>query len=107
MNLLTNPSMNLLTVLVILSYLLLINVFTWLLFWYDKRKAARRGRRVSEQNLLFLCLVGGTIGAFSARRRFRHKTRKQPFATLMKVIAGGQMLAVGFVIYALSREYLI
>jgi len=106
MNLLTNPSINLLTVLVILSYLLLINVFTWLLFWYDKRKAARRGRRISEHNLLFLCLVGGTIGAFSAQRRFRHKTRKQPFATFMKLISGGQMLVVGILIYALSREYL-
>lgn len=98
--------MTLLSVLVILSYLLLVNVFTWFLFWYDKRKATRRGRRISEPNLLFLCLAGGTIGAFLARRRFRHKTRKQPFASLVKMIAGGQILAVGLSIYVLLRDYL-
>ena len=92
-----------LTVLVLLSYVLLINIFTWFLFWYDKRQAARRGRRISERNLLFLCLAGGTIGALHARRKFRHKTRKQPFVSLMKLIVAGQLLVIASIIIAALR----
>ncbi|MEP2507410.1 MAG: DUF1294 domain-containing protein [Paracoccaceae bacterium] len=95
-----------LTVLVLLSYVLLINAFTWLLFWYDKRLAKQRRRRISEHNLLFLCLVGGTIGAFFARRKFRHKTRKQPFVFLMKLILAGQFLIIGLLVFAFLHGYL-
>jgi uncharacterized membrane protein YsdA (DUF1294 family) len=37
--------------------------------------------------LLALALFGGSPGALWARRRFRHKTRKQPFATQLDLIA--------------------
>ena len=39
-----------------------------------------------------MALLGGTVGALVARRRLRHKTRKQPFAALLFLIAGVQML---------------
>ena len=45
------------------------------------------GRRISEGSLLLLALLGGTPGAFAARHMFRHKTRKQPFATILWLIA--------------------
>lgn len=32
-------------------------------------------------------MIGGTPGAFLARHWFRHKTRKQPFSTLLILIA--------------------
>lgn len=52
-------------------------------------------RRVPEADLLALAFIGGTPGAFLARRLFRHKTRKQPFSTwlwLITVIQAGALV---------------
>jgi uncharacterized membrane protein YsdA (DUF1294 family) len=66
----------------------LLNLWTFILFWHDKRRAVVGGRRVPEANLLWLALLGGWGGAMAGRSLFRHKTRKQPFATLLLLIAG-------------------
>lgn len=59
--------------------LVLINLFTLLLYRSDK-KAALRGRwRVSEARLHTLELLGGWPTAWVARELFRHKTRKTWF----------------------------
>ncbi|MCB2062137.1 MAG: DUF1294 domain-containing protein [Novosphingobium sp.] len=68
-----------------------VNIWTVLSFWYDKQAAIRGDRRVSETNLLGLALIGGTPGAFLARKRFRHKTRKQPFSACLYLIAAVQI----------------
>lgn len=92
--------------LVLLTYLVGINAVTWGVFWYDKRRAGARKSRVSEFNLLFLCAVGGTIGAFAARRRFRHKTRKRALTLKMKTIAAAQVLALGYAAFVFSGAFL-
>jgi uncharacterized membrane protein YsdA (DUF1294 family) len=71
-------------------FLALVNIVTFLSFRYDKRRAVVGGRRIREADLLFLALVGGSPAALLARRLFRHKTRKQPFSTLLLLIAGVQ-----------------
>lgn len=68
-----------------------VNLMTFLAFWHDKRRAIRGGRRVRESDLLTLALIGGSPGALVARRVFRHKTRKEPFATLLMLIVAVQM----------------
>ncbi|MGV3771229.1 MAG: DUF1294 domain-containing protein [Sphingobium phenoxybenzoativorans] len=79
--------------------LLVINLFTVLSFWDDKARAVAGYRRISEANLLLLAVIGGTPGAFLARHLFRHKTRKQPFSTILFVIAVVQLgLLVGWFI---------
>jgi uncharacterized membrane protein YsdA (DUF1294 family) len=70
-----------------LAWLGVVNVWTILTFWADKRQAIAGVRRVPESNLLLLALLGGSPGAFWARRRFRHKTRKEPFSTRLHLIA--------------------
>lgn len=64
-----------------------INFVTWLAFGWDKQQAVEGGRRVRESDLLLLAAIGGTPGAFLARRMFRHKTRKQPFSGRLVAIA--------------------
>lgn len=74
--------------------LVVVNLFTMLRFWQDKKRAVAGERRFSEADLLVLALIGGSPGALLARRVFRHKTRKQPFSTQLYVIVAIQAGAV-------------
>ena len=79
--------------------LLFVNLVAFFSFWSDKRKAQLGLRRTPESDLLALAFFGGTPGAFLARHMFRHKTRKQPFSTVLYGIAVVQVgLIIGFVI---------
>ncbi|MBB4098908.1 DUF1294 domain-containing protein [Sphingomonas kyeonggiensis] len=73
------------------TWILLVNFWTILRFWQDKRRAIAGARRIPEADLLGLALIGGSPGALAARRLFRHKTRKQPFTTWLWLIALAQM----------------
>lgn len=74
--------------------LILVNLWTMLRFWQDKQRAVAGARRIPEADLLGLALIGGSPGALLARHLFRHKTRKEPFSTLLLVIAVLQCGAV-------------
>ncbi len=83
-------------------WLAVINIWTIVAFWSDKRQAVAGVRRVRERDLLLLALIGGTLGAFWARHRFRHKTRKEPFSTQLQLIAMVQAgVVIGLAIFAL------
>ncbi len=78
----------------ILLILTALNLWTFLCFWQDKARAVGGRRRIAERDLLMLALIGGSPAAFAARRMFRHKTRKEPFSSWLKLIAGAQVAAV-------------
>jgi uncharacterized membrane protein YsdA (DUF1294 family) len=81
----------------------LVNLWTFMLFGLDKIRAEEGTWRVSEGTLLIWAFLGGTIGAYTGRAVFRHKTRKQPFSSNLHqtaifqifaaALAGGWMLA--------------
>ena len=58
------------------------NALAFLVYGFDKRQAQAHRDRIPERVLLGLALIGG-LGAFAACELFRHKTRKQPFRSLM------------------------
>jgi uncharacterized membrane protein YsdA (DUF1294 family) len=60
-------------------YLVGINVLTFLVYGLDKWKARRRRWRISEQTLLLLAVLGGSIGALLAMHVFHHKTLHKKF----------------------------
>lgn len=74
--------------------LALVNVAAFAAFALDKARAVAGARRTAEAWLLLLAALGGTIGAYAARRLLRHKTRKQPFVRRLHTIAGLQLTAV-------------
>lgn len=80
----------------LLLYLLVVNVLTYGVFWFDKRRARSGGRRTSERELLTWALVGGTLGAFLAMRRFRHKTKKTRFKVAFGTVVVAQAVAIAF-----------
>ena len=66
---------------VVLGVLLILNVVTWAIYRWDKRRARRGARRVSERTLLLLAWLGGWMGALVAvyAHRQRHKAQKLSF----------------------------
>lgn len=79
----------------ITTALILINLFTFIAFGFDKARAEAGEWRVQESTLLWLALLGGSPGAFVGRRVFRHKKRKQPFVARLWTITFLQALALG------------
>lgn len=65
--------------LVLLSVLLVWNIVVLLVYGFDKHKAIRHKRRISEKALLLQTLIFGGIGAFLGGRLFRHKINKWYF----------------------------
>ena len=60
-------------------YLIGINVLTFLLYGIDKWKARRGKWRIPEDTLIWLAIVGGSIGALLGMYLFRHKTQHTKF----------------------------
>ena len=86
----------------IIAAFALINLWTFMLFGLDKIRAEAGGWRVSEGALLTWAFLGGSVGAYTGRALFRHKTRKQPFSRhlhqtaifqlFISALAGGWLL---------------
>jgi uncharacterized membrane protein YsdA (DUF1294 family) len=96
----THPYMNLPTLLTLpnaLGLFALVNLWTFMLFGFDKIRAEAGSWRVSEGTLLAWAFLGGTIGAYAGRALFRHKTRKQPFSSHLHQTAILQGFAVALV----------
>ena len=68
-----------------LIVLVITNAAAFALFWFDKSRARAHGSRVSERALLTISLAGG-IGAWMGQHVLRHKTRKEPFRTLLGLV---------------------
>jgi len=79
------------------GWLLLVNLLTAAMFAADKRRAREGGRRVPERTLLRLAALGGSPAALAASGLLRHKTRKQPFRSHLRLVCGLQALAMALV----------
>ncbi len=66
---------------------LITSVVEFALYAIDKSAAKRGAPRIPEKTLLIVALLGGWIGALAGAQTFRHKTRKQPFVTLVYITA--------------------
>ncbi|WP_296020879.1 DUF1294 domain-containing protein [uncultured Agrobacterium sp.] len=69
-------------VIALIAYLAL-NLIVFIGFWQDQRAARKGDRRIRERTLLLLALLGGSLGAVTAQHLLRHKTRKEPFRSLL------------------------
>ncbi|MBP7891512.1 MAG: DUF1294 domain-containing protein [Arenimonas sp.] len=74
--------------------LAILNALTVVLYGLDKSAARRGDRRIPENMLHLLALMGGWPGAFLAQRLFHHKTEKRAFQCvfLLTVLANGACL---------------
>ncbi len=66
----------------VLAAYMLLSIFTFLVYWLDKRKAQAGYWRTPESTLQLLALLGGWPGALLAQSYLRHKSQKRPFLLL-------------------------
>ena len=63
----------------LVSYLLIVNVLAFFFMRRDKILARKRSWRIPEAVLLFLAVMGGSLGALLAMNIYRHKTKHNAF----------------------------
>ncbi len=63
--------------------LIIWNLFAFLLYGLDKRKAVRHKRRISEKTLILIAFLMGGIGCLLGMFIFRHKTKHLKFKILI------------------------
>lgn len=64
-----------LRLIIILSWIALSSIVTFIFYGADKKKAQNNAWRISEKFLLLSALFGGAIGALFGMKVFRHKTK--------------------------------
>ena len=78
----------------ILLYLAVITVVTFLVFGIDKWKAQHKRWRIPESVLLGLAAIGGSVGAWLGMRVWHHKTQHKKFQYGVPAILAAQLAAV-------------
>ena len=78
--------------------LLILNVFGFIQFGVDKKRAQKGKGRISEASLFATALLGGSIGCIVGMKVFRHKTKHKSFIIGMPLILLLQIIAVVLVL---------
>ena len=82
-----------------LGIVLVMSLACFVAYGWDKRSAANGSRRVPEQTLHILALLGGWPGALMGQRHFRHKTKKMSFLIVFWFFVVLHVAIVGTVAY--------
>ncbi|MCC9072388.1 DUF1294 domain-containing protein [Flavobacterium sp. F-65] len=79
---------------VLLIYILVVNVLSFILTGYDKYLAIKNKHRIPEKTLFTIGLLGGSLGLLIAMVLFKHKTSKSSFIVKFGGIIFVQILFV-------------
>lgn len=85
--------------LILLVVIAILNLFSYFLFYSDKRKAKNRQQRFSEKTLLLASFLFGGLGAWLGMKQFRHKTKHLKFKVLVPIAA---FLTLGAIYYVFT-----
>lgn len=80
----------------IFSYLLTINIISFILMYVDKRRAILKKWRIKESTFFMLSILGGSLGSFFGMYTFRHKTKHIKFKYGIPLIILVQIIIVYF-----------
>ena len=81
----------------LLIYLIIINSLTFLIFGIDKWKAQSGKWRIPEATLIWMSIIGGSVGALMGMYLFRHKTQKRKFNLGIPAILLAQAILAYFI----------
>lgn len=82
------------TLIIIMIYLVVINLATFVTYGIDKWKAKKDKWRIPEMTLLGLAVLGGSIGAWLGMKAWRHKTMHKKFQYGVPLILLAQVTLV-------------
>ena len=82
---------------VLLVWLAVINLLTFIVYGADKRRARKGKWRVPEKTLFLLPLLGGSIGALLGMRVFHHKTKHWYFVWCIPLILLAQIALAAWI----------
>lgn len=60
-------------------YIIFINSISFLTIYIDKKKAIKKKWRIKESTLIFLSVIGGSLGTYIGMYTFKHKIRHLKF----------------------------
>jgi len=84
---------------IIVFYLVIINVLTFLFYGIDKWKAKRSRWRIPESVLLGMAAIGGSVGAWLGMRVWHHKTQHKKFRYGVPVILLVQIVLLAWIFW--------
>ena len=90
-----------------LTLTLFLLFITWLGYYImkvDKRYAKEDKRRVSENNLMLIAIVGGSLGMYIGMYKFKHKTLHKKFTIGVPLI---MLIQVAYVVYLITTNILV
>lgn len=87
---------------ILLIYLAVINVISFLVYAWDKRQAIKGRFRVRELVLFLLAFIGGALGGITAMIITKHKVRKQAFAVGLPLILLAHLVVMVYLILTTS-----
>jgi len=87
--------------LILIGILVVWNVVVMLLYGFDKLKAAKSARRISESTLITCAFLAGSVGALAGMSVFRHKTQKMKFKVLVPIAL---VLHIAIVVFAFGAD---
>lgn len=82
-------------------YLVIINIIGFLSMYIDKRKAKKHEWRISENTLILIALIGGSVGSLIGMNIFKHKTKHIKFSIGIPLII---LLQLVFIMYFELKE---
>ena len=86
-------------------YVIIINVVTFFIYGLDKSKAKAGQWRIPEAQLIFLAVIGGSVGALAGLKVFHHKTRKPKFKIGVPTILIIQLVIIYFLFSGNEEVY--
>lgn len=78
----------------LIVYFTLINLITFVMYGVDKYKAKKSKWRIPEATLLWMAVIGGSIGAWIGMKVWHHKKLHKKFRFGVPVILLLQLAAV-------------
>lgn len=83
---------------------LVLNAAAFTMMTWDKSASQNAMRRIPEANLLFVALIGGSAGAVLGQQLLRHKTRKEPFRSILFGIVALHCAATSYFLFRLLLD---
>ncbi|MBR4262811.1 MAG: DUF1294 domain-containing protein [Bacilli bacterium] len=83
----------------IIQYLVIINIFSFIMCILDKYYAINNKYRISEKLFLLISIIGGAFGLVFGMHLVRHKTKKNKFNIPIYIIFIIWILVVGMVLW--------